>query len=246
MDDRFGFDPATVFDPVATAYHDARPGYPDVLYDSPQELVGALRGQAVADLGAGTGIATVALAARGANILAVEPSLAMLGRLDLASVSARAEALPLRSASQDLITCAQAWHWVEPSQAVPECVRVLRSGGHLALWWNVSDSEESWLSDVESVSGIGPYGVGRLQDDAGTLTIGGAFSGVEYRDLSWRWTVPIDRWLRVTATRSTSVTLVREGGALPARDLEAVLRSHFPGGDVTEAFTCHLAVATRI
>jgi SAM-dependent methyltransferase len=246
VDDRFGFDPATVFDPVATDYHDARPGYPDVLYDSLQELVGALRGKAVADLGAGTGIATFALAARGASVLAVEPSLAMLARLELPSVSALAEALPLRSASQDLITCAQAWHWVEPIRAVPECVRVLRSGGHLALWWNVSDSEQSWLSDIESVSGIRPYGVGSLQDDAATLKVGGAFSSVEYRDLSWRWTVPVARWLRAAATRSSSVNLVREGGVLPVRELQAVLQQYFPGGDVTETFTCHLAVAARL
>jgi SAM-dependent methyltransferase len=246
VDNRFGFDPATVFDPVATDYRDVRPGYPDALYDSLQELVGALRGKAVADLGAGTGIATSALAARGATVLAVDPSLAMLGPTDLPSVSAQAEELPLRSASQDLLTCAQAWHWVEPIRAVPECSRVLTAGGHLALWWNISDSGARWLGDIESVSGLRPYGVGSLQDDPATLTAGGLFSGVEYRDLSWHWTVPIDRWLRVASTRSSSVTLVREGGSLPMKDLQTVLYRHFPGGEVTEAFTCHLTVATRI
>jgi SAM-dependent methyltransferase len=246
VDDRFGFDPARVFEPVASDYRDSRPGYPDDLHDRLQELVGGLTGKAVADLGAGTGIATSALAARGASVVAVEPSLAMLGRLDLPSVSARAEALPVRSASQDLLTCAQAWHWVEPIQAVPECGRVLREEGHLALWWNISDSGESWLSDVELLSGIRPYGVGRLQDDPSTLTASGLFSGVEYRDISWRWTVPVDSWLRVASTRSSSVILVREGGALPVQDLQAVLHQHFPGGEVTETFTCHLVVETRI
>jgi SAM-dependent methyltransferase len=246
VDDRFGFDPAGVFDPVATDYRQARPGYPDILYDTLEELVGTLRGKAVVDVGAGTGIATSSLATRGANVLAVEPSLVMLGRLSLPSVCGRAEALPLRSASQELLTCAQAWHWVEPIRAVSECGRVIRSGGHLALWWNISDSKATWLSDVQSVSGIRPYGLGSLQDDPATLTAGGGFAGVEYRDISWRWTVPVDQWLRVASTRSSSVNLVRHGRELPVEDMRAALHQHFPGGEVTETFTCHLAVATRI
>jgi SAM-dependent methyltransferase len=246
VDDRFGFDPARVFDPVATDYRQARPAYPDILYEILQELVGTLRGKAVVDLGAGTGIATSSLATRGASVLAVEPSLVMLGRLSLPSICGRAEALPLRSASQELLTCAQAWHWVEPIRAVSECERVIRSGGHLALWWNISDSKATWLSDVESVSGIRPYGVGNLQDDPATLTAGGGFAGVEYRDISWRWTISVDQWLRVASTRSSSVTLVRHGRKLPVEDMRAVLHQHFPGGEVTEMFTCHLAVTTRI
>jgi len=240
VDGRFGFDP------VATDYRDARPGYPEVLYDSLEERVGGLHHKAVADIGAGTGIATAALAARGASVVAVEPSRVMLGRIRLPSLAARAEALPLRPASQDLLTCAQAWHWVDPIRAVPECGRVLRTGGHLALWWNVSDSKATWLSDVEAVSGIGPYGVGAHQDDYATLTADGAFGAVEYRDISWQWTVPVDRWLRVASTRSSSVTVVRDGGTLPVQDLRAVFHRHFPGGEVTETFTCHLVVATRV
>lgn len=243
MDVRFGFDPASVFNPVATEYRSARPGYPDVLYDVLEELVGGLGGMAVADVGAGTGIATAALAARGADVVAVEPSLAMVGRLGLPAVSARAEALPLRSASVELLTCAQAWHWVEPALAVSECRRVLRPGGHLALWWNISNSGSSWLKEVELVSGVGPYGVGDHQDDPATLTARDGFARVEYRDIAWCWTVPIERWVRVAATRSSSVTRVREGGLLPVEEMQGVLYRHFPDGEVTEAFTCHLAVA---
>jgi 2-polyprenyl-3-methyl-5-hydroxy-6-metoxy-1,4-benzoquinol methylase len=79
VDLRFDFDPTSVFDSVATEYRNARPSYPDVLYNIVAELVGGLAGKAVADVGAGTGIATSALAARGASVVAVEPSRAMLG-----------------------------------------------------------------------------------------------------------------------------------------------------------------------
>jgi SAM-dependent methyltransferase len=246
VDGRFGFDPTSVFDPVATEYREARPGYPDELYDTLGQFVGGFGAKAVADVGAGPGTASRELAARGASVVAVEPSLAMLGRPGLAGVCARAEDLPLRSASWDLITCAQAWHWVEVGRAVPECGRVLRMGGHLALWWNVSDSAAAWLEDVEAVSGIGPYGVGIHQDDPAALTASGHFAGPEYRDIAWSWQVPVDRWLKVAATRSSSVATVRAGQRLPVREIREVLDRHFPSGDVIEAFTCHLAVATRI
>jgi len=225
VDGRFGFDPTRVFDPVAAEYRSARPGYPESLYATLEELVGRLSGKAVADIGAGTGIATAALAKRPA-------------------VCARAEALPLSSASQDLLSCAQAWHWVEPGQAVSECRRVLRQAGHLALWWNVSDSKAIWLEEVETVSGVGPYGVGDHQDDAATLTAAGAFASVTYRNVAWSWTVPIDRWAKAAATRSSSVARLREGGALPLEEIRAVLYQYFPDGEVTEDFTCRLAVAT--
>lgn len=243
MDVRFGFDPTRVFDPVAAEYRSARPGYPESLYGTLEELVGGLSGKAVADIGAGTGIAATALAARGATVVGVEPSLAMLGQPVLPSVSARAEALPLRSASQELLTCAQAWHWVEPSQAVPECRRVLKRGGHLALWWNVSDSEATWLKELEGVSGIHPYGVGRHQDDSAILTAGGAFAAVVRRTVAWRWKVPIDRWVNVAATRSSSVTRLREEGVLPLEEMRAVLDRYFPGGEVIEDLSCRLTVA---
>jgi len=243
VDVRFGIDPTKVFDPVVAEYRSARPGYPESLYAELEELVGPISGKAVADIGAGTGIATSALAARGARVVAVEPSLAMLGQFALPAVSARAEALPLRSASQELVTCAQAWHWVEPAQAVSECRRVLRQDGHLALWWNVSDSEAIWLSEVETVSGVGPYGRGDHQDAPATLTAGGDFARVAYRSLAWCWTVPIDRWAKVAATRSSSVARVREGGALLLEEIRSVLYKYFPDGEVTEDFTGRLTVA---
>jgi SAM-dependent methyltransferase len=233
-----------VFDPVAAEYRSVRPGYPESLYATLEELVGGLSGKAVADIGAGTGIATSALAAKGARVVAVEPSLAMLGNFSWPALCARVEALPLRSASQDLLTCAQAWHWVEPHLAVTECHRVLRPGGHLALWWNVSDNEASWSKEVATVSGVGPYGAGDHQDDAETLTVDGAFVSVVYRNVAWCWTVPIDTWLRAAATRSSSVARLRERGILPLEEMRAVLYRYFPSGEVTEDFTCRLAVAT--
>jgi SAM-dependent methyltransferase len=232
-----------VFDSVAGQYRTARPGYPDALYDCLDELAGGLTGKAVVDLAAGTGIATTALDRRGANVVAVEPSLAMLGRFPFPAVSGRAEALPIRDGTQEMVTCAQAWHWVDPRPSLGECRRVLKAGGRLALWWNVSDSQAGWLKEIEGVSGLGPYGVGRHQDDVATLTEDGAFAGVLYRDIPWVWTVPAATWIQAAASRSALAKL-RHQAIGPLGEIRGVVDRTFPGGRVSEPFTCHLAVAT--
>jgi len=246
---RFGLDPARVFDPIAEQYQMARPAYPTVLYDTLDRLTGGLSGRTVVDLGAGTGIASSSLARRGATVLAVEPSLAMLSVLRsahpaLAVAAGRGESLPLRSGTVDLITCAQAWHWVEPATSARECRRVLRPGGQLALWSNVSSSGADWLQEIEHEVGLGPYGAGPLQDDeAGLVTLGG-FAGMRYADIPWEWTVPVDHWLALVVSRRSALT-ARGLAAQPSllASVEGILRRHFPDGHVTESFTCHLAVA---
>jgi SAM-dependent methyltransferase len=128
------------FDLVAELYDEVRPDYPDEVYDSIDATVGGLAGRRVLDLAAGTGIATRALAGRGARVISLDLGESMLRRLRTVSpaamaVSASAEAIPLREQTVDLITCATAWHWFDTDRAVAGTRRVLRPGGHLALWW---------------------------------------------------------------------------------------------------------------
>lgn len=246
---RFGLDPTRVFDPSAHEYQIARPTYPPALYDTLDRFAGGLSGRIVVDLGAGTGIASNVLAQRGATVIAVEPSLAMLGVLRSAHpaldvVAGRAENLPLRSHAADLVTCAQAWHWVEPVTSAIECRRALRPGGQLALWSNVSDSGAAWLQEIQREVGLGPYGAGPLQDDEAGLVRLGGFAAVHYADIPWERTVSIDQWVSLVATRRSALAA---SGLDPQRSLlvsiKDILRRHFPQGHVTESFTCHLAIA---
>jgi SAM-dependent methyltransferase len=136
---------ARSFDTAAAAYAANRPSYPSALLDAIEELTGSpLEGARVADIGAGTGLATMVLQDRGANVIAVEPSPGMasqflLGLPDVPLVIGDGNHLPLASASIDVLTYAQAWHWTDQRKSVPEALRVLRTGGALALWWNDSD-----------------------------------------------------------------------------------------------------------
>ena len=130
----------TVFDRVAEDYDAYRPAYPDAMFAMIETYAGRLAGQRVLDLAAGTGIATRALLDRGAVVVATDLGPGMLRALRtrtpaVPALVARGEALPFTDASFDVVTCATAWHWIEPDRGAAEVLRVLRPGGHLAVWW---------------------------------------------------------------------------------------------------------------
>jgi SAM-dependent methyltransferase len=246
--DGLGFDPGSVFDPVASNYEEMRPGYPDSLFDMIERVVGPLEGRRVLDVGAGTGISTRALAARGAHVLAVDPSPAMAGVLRSVAPGqavslGRAEALPVAPGSVDLVTFAQAWHWVRLTEAAVECRRVLREDGRLVLWWNVSQDDSACHEELEQNLGIGRYGGREHQDDERRLVDVGGFASVVHDAVRWEWRVPVEHWLAATATRSQLARLGDESkDHLDA--IESVVRRHFPDGEVREWFTTRLTVAS--
>ncbi len=135
-------DPRQRFTSRVDDYVSYRPGYPDALVDAVVGLAGD--NTAVADVGAGTGIFTRRLLARGLSVHAVEPNAAMraAAERDLAdygnfsAIDGSAEATGLEPASIDLITAAQAFHWFDPAAARAEFERILKPGGRVALIWN--------------------------------------------------------------------------------------------------------------
>jgi SAM-dependent methyltransferase len=96
------------------------------------------------DLGAGTGIWTRMLAARGLrSIVAVEPNDEMRGQgietsrgTGIVWRKGSAEATGLPDESADLITMASSLHWADFDQACEEFQRVLRPQGVFAALWN--------------------------------------------------------------------------------------------------------------
>ncbi len=126
-----------VFNRLAGDYR-ARPGYPAALVDR----LAALAGEAgtVVDLGAGTGLLALPLAARGIAVRAVEPASAMLEvlreavrELAVEPVHAAAEETGLPGGAASLVLVADALHWVEPEAAGREAARLLAPGGAVAV-----------------------------------------------------------------------------------------------------------------
>jgi SAM-dependent methyltransferase len=239
------------FDTVAANYAAGRPDYPAALYDTLAATLGRpLTGADVVDLGAGTGIASRQLAGRGAVVTAVELSGPMLAELAATSPGVRpvrgsATALPLRDHCADLVTSAQAWHWMDPALAVPEFVRILRPGGVFAAWWNQTHRDSAWEHEQErrieaadpnwrQVSG--PYG--KRDYEFGE----NADLAVATHEFEWRRTVTLDRHLDNLVSKSYIAALPDRDGFL--RTERAILSEAFPDGLVTERFGTFLVTAS--
>jgi SAM-dependent methyltransferase len=120
----------------AAGYAQARPTYPGALFDW-LGMQCAERERAW-DAGCGNGQASVALAAQFHAVFATDPSATQIAaatphpRVTYAVEAAEACSLPDRSV--DLVTVAQALHWIEPERFHAQVARVLRPGGLIAAW----------------------------------------------------------------------------------------------------------------
>ncbi|MBG6189733.1 SAM-dependent methyltransferase [Arthrobacter sp. CAN_A212] len=137
-------------------YDRVRPGYPSESVDWSVPH-GA---RAAVDLGAGTGLFTAELVKRGLQVTAVDPSSDMLGVLSaklpqVTTVVGTAESTGLAVASTDLVTIAQAWHWLDPVAASAEVARLLVPGGRLALLWNQLDVSVPWVHRLSRIMHAG-------------------------------------------------------------------------------------------
>lgn len=148
---------ARSFGTVAAQYAALRPTYPPGLVAFLVD--GGAPGPArrrVLDLGAGTGLMTELLVTAGHEVLAVDPSAAMLEQLssrlpDVTTVVAGAEELPLPDGDVDVVTAAQAAHWFDPAPAAAEMSRVLRPGGAVGLVWSLRDDRAPWVAALSAV-----------------------------------------------------------------------------------------------
>ncbi|MFD8113858.1 class I SAM-dependent methyltransferase [Streptomyces microflavus] len=246
---------ARSFDAVAASYAANRPSYPPALLDAIEELSGRpLAGARVADVGAGTGIATALLDGRGARTTAVEPGDGMAAQLrrglpHVPVVRGDGNRLPLRTGSLDLITYAQSWHWTDPARSVPEARRVLRPGGALALWWNDSDPRVEWIGDqrrrVLDTFGEGQEDHHVAAYDADARLRAELPAGVDFRtrQVEWSREVPLDVHLANLASHSVFLVADRVVAEDVLERERALLVHAFPGGTVREAYVTSLAVA---
>ena len=120
----------------ARVYAEFRPTYPEALFDWLADEAPA-RDRAW-DCACGNGQATRALAARFRRVAGTDASIAQLALAtapaNAAWVAAAAESSPLDAASVDLLTIAQALHWLDAERLWVEAGRVLRPGGVVAAW----------------------------------------------------------------------------------------------------------------
>ncbi|MBL8744950.1 MAG: class I SAM-dependent methyltransferase [Phycisphaerae bacterium] len=129
-------------------YVRSRPTYPSGAIDAVMAGLGDPPRLRVLDVGAGTGISSRLLAARGCGVVALEPNDAMraagsaAGTPGITWIGGTGEATGQRGAAFDVVTCFQAFHWLRHDEALIEFARVLKPGGRAALVWNVRDESD--------------------------------------------------------------------------------------------------------
>ncbi|WP_405733504.1 class I SAM-dependent methyltransferase [Streptomyces sp. NBC_00028] len=239
------------FNAAAAQYAANRPSYPPALFDAVEDLAGRpLTGARVADIGAGTGIATALLHARGADVLAVEPGDGMAAQFrhshpDIPIVRGNGNTLPLADASLDLVTYAQAWHWTDPALAGAEAFRVLRPGGALALWWNTDAHDVPWIADASrrierhfavDVTAEQRNVGARAVDPAGRL-------GLTQRTVRWSRRIPVDAHLANLGSHSIFLVADEEHTTAFLTEERRHLLQVFPDGIVEETYDVKLFVA---
>ncbi|MFH9585642.1 class I SAM-dependent methyltransferase [Streptomyces luteogriseus] len=239
------------FNAAAAQYAANRPSYPPALFDAIEDLTGRpLTGSRVADVGAGTGIATALLHARGANVVAVEPGDGMAAQFRRALpgvpvIRGTGDDLPLADDSVDLVTYAQAWHWTDPARAVPEALRVLRPEGALALWWNTDALDVPWIAEAaartERHFGIDVSAEKRNLDTRAADPTGRL--DFTRRTVRWSRRVPVDTHLANIGSHSVFLVHGAEHtAAFLAAEREHLLRA-FPDGLVEEVYEVVLLLA---
>jgi SAM-dependent methyltransferase len=240
---------AESFGSQAAQYDRARPPYPDVL------IVDLLtRGpQSALDVGCGTGKAARLLADRGLPVLGVEADAAMAEvarRHGIEVEVARFETWDDAGRRFDLLTCGQAWHWVDPQSGPVKARQVLRPGGTIALFWNMPRQDEDVRGQLIGVyERLAPQLVARelarAPDDgdnglAGQLTDAG-FGDVTTRAYPWEHRYSTSEWLELIATYSDHHLVEPDARATLFQAVREVIDGHGGWLDVHYTTRCVLA-----
>jgi SAM-dependent methyltransferase len=237
------------FDAWAGDYDRYRPGYPDALFDEIAARLQLPERPLVADLGAGTGRATLAMAERGWRVTAIEPGGPMLDVLRaratdagllVATFRAEAEETSLDPASVDLVTVAQAFHWFDQTRAVAEMARVVRPGGGIALFWNTRDAASSPLVAAyerlldQHGADRSTRGPGRHPDTRRWIAERGAFDEPDF--IQVRHVVPMapSAFIGLAFTASYVRALAPDALQRFRVDLEELVAEHAPPSELIE------------
>lgn len=245
---------ASGFSRGARDYEAGRPSYPAPAVEHVVATFGVDSSTRVIDLGAGTGKFTRLLVPTGASILAVEPVAEMRdvfrGAVPGVEIAdGTGEAIPVGDASVDLVTAAQAFHWVEPAAGVAEAHRVLRPGGGVAFLWNSRDLTVGWTAQItqlmDRVAGDAPR-YGSAEDDAwkDAFAAHAGFTALERAEFRLDHPTTLEATLARVASTSYVSALddSRRAEVLDeVRDIVAAagLGERFTEPYVTEVFLCH-------
>lgn len=247
---------ASSFGDAAELYDRARPTYPESLVD---ELVGQGASDIdLLDVGCGTGISSRLFLARGCRVLGVEADIRM-------AEVARARGVAVEVATFetwadagrrfDLLTAAQAWHWVDPTLGSVKAAAVVRPGGRVGHFWNRGTHDPSTTAALEVVYRehapelvgssilLGAGTEARFDASLAALAATGAFDDLRMMAFPWTKDYTTEQWLEHASTHSDHAGLPPERQQALYDGIRAVLDDR--GGRTTVAYRTVLVTGTR-
>jgi ubiquinone/menaquinone biosynthesis C-methylase UbiE len=147
----------------AARFDSSRPSTPPILVDVLCQYARVSRPRLVVDLGCGTGHSTIVWADRAERVIGIEMEPAMLdvarGRANSPTFEWRqgfAHDTGLPNGGADVVTCVQAFHWMDPDTTLGEVARILSPGGVFAAvdWempamdWEVEEADLNFIQTV--------------------------------------------------------------------------------------------------
>ena len=247
------------FGSVADLYERSRPSYPEALVDGVLKFAGAGESDRAVEVGAGTGKATALFAARGLDVVAIEPSpeMAAVARRNFAGYAnvtiEQIEFERWRPPGHDfrLVFSGQAWHWISPERRYVAARAALEEGGALAAFWNRPDWSACDLRDElaavyrrhgsEADDPMNP--AEELEDGFWSEEIAGApgFDGAEVRRYPWHRDYTTDEYLALLGTHSACLILDPRNRERLLTDIGSTIDGH--GGSFRMMYVTVLGLA---
>ena len=223
------YDPTNRFTDRASDYARFRPDYPSAAIDAVLEGLGDPARLVAADVGAGTGISSRMLAARGVHVHAIEPNQAMREAAapdpNVTWHDGTGESTGLADASVGLVVAAQAFHWFRQHDAAREFHRILEPHGRLAIIWNHRDPSDpltnAFRTAIHDIQG-GEHPAERREIDEGVLEAEGHFDPPELLTFPHHQDLDLQGFLG----RATSASYVPKEGEKAERLLEVLRELH--------------------
>jgi SAM-dependent methyltransferase len=139
---------------------------------------------------------------------------------DTPALLGTAEGIPLADNSVDAVLVAQAWHWFNPEQAIPELARVLRPGGRLGLVWNTRDERLGWVRELGRI-------IGRDGDPVrDRVTLPEPFTGSARHQVEWTNYLTPQALIDLVASRTYCITSPAEVRTKTLDQVRELLATH--------------------
>ena len=248
------------FEAVADLYAEVRPQVPPPAVEALWTWLDRPRGRRVLEVGCGTGLLTKHLAARGAQVTALDPGARLLGVCaravagqDVTLVERTFEAWPTPAEPFDALTACQAAHWIDPAVFLDRSAAALKPGGRLGLLWHVDTSRGSafWQATQPLYDRFLPDAPDKppqtiplhVEAYQAALAADARFTVPPPERWTWSRTFDEERYVLLLRTHSP-VNMLGEA------DREAFLAGHRPliracGGEVTRTYETILVRARR-